>query len=146
MNHGTQFDDYLVETKFNIDLLSKENLKINSDDTQNNYSENKTLIEIETKKFDCIDDIIDRGGYNLITFKIFALTSILVIADGFYVNYFSVILIPFQSFYKISDFAIEFISGLNFLGLAFGSFISGPLTKKFTRLNLIYICIIELRY
>jgi MFS family permease len=91
-------------------------------------------IKIKIKKtYDSINEIIDFGNYNLKTFQIIGLACLLMTIVGINQSYFYYILIPFQSYYKLTDLNIEFISSLNFLGIVFGNFLVGSISKKISR-------------
>ncbi len=90
-------------------------------------------------KFHSIDEIIDKGGYTILTWKIIFLASVFVFLEGFYLTYFNFILEAFQSYYDCSDLALQMISGLNYLGMGLGSLITGFFTRRISRIALIYI-------
>ena len=69
----------------------------------------------------CLDSILEESGYNPTVFKIIILTGFIIILDGFYISYFN---------YS------------NFIGMGLGSLISGVISKKFSRTNIIIFCLI----
>ena len=146
MSNEKKFTIHDLDDTFNPDQKNQtDNLNINSfnsvsfEDLNNKYSETQILINPIHHEYDSIEEIIDKGGYNFMTFKIIIITSVMIIADGFYLSYFNNMLNPFKNYYNItSDVAIQFIAGLNFLGMGIGSLISGFLTRSFSRITLIY--------
>ena len=90
----------------------------------------------------CLDSILEESGYNPTVFKIIILTGFIIILDGFYISYFNYLISAFKSYYEISDFCIQLIASLNFIGMGLGSLISGVISKKFSRTNIIIFCLI----
>lgn len=122
-------------SKSNKESLSKD-FFFNEDKENNIDNSSKKLKKLN---YQSIDEIIDKGGYNLLTWKIIFLASLFVFIEGYYLSYFNFILEAFQSYYNCSDVALELISGLNYLGMGLGSLITGFLTRRISRISLIYI-------
>lgn len=89
----------------------------------------------------CLDAITDENGYNLNVFKVIILTAFVIFCDGFYISHFNFLISGFKSFYEVSNFSLQLISSLSFVGMGVGSFFSGILTKKFSRVYINISCL-----
>ena len=84
-----------------------------------------------------IDKIIENGYFT--KYPIFITISIFItfIANGFVVNIFNLIIIPAKQYFKASDFIIEIMAGILFIGLALGSGLASILSEKYGRAKII---------
>jgi len=128
------------------DLHSDGNSFINffSNDKKQSGSTNFNNNDNNIINYQSIDEIIDKGGYTLLTWKIIFLASVFIFIEGFYLSYFNFILSAFQAYYNCTDVALQLISGLNFLGMGIGCIITGSFTNKITRIQLIYISLFSM--
>ena len=95
----------------------------------------KSQIEHNNEKM--IDRIIENGYFT--KYPIFITISIFIsfISNGFVVNIFNLIIIPTKQYFKASDFIIEIMAGILFIGLAIGSGLASFLSEKFGRAKVI---------
>jgi len=85
-----------------------------------------------------LDKIINQRGYNCIEqWKIIIFTTIAISLEGMHFNILGMILIPFKSFFQLSDSEIQFISGVMYISVGIGSFLSGHIIKKYPRTEVI---------
>ena len=91
-----------------------------------------------------IDNVIAESGYNLIILQIYILTGIKNFLYGYYFSCLIFLIKPVKSFFKLSDFNSHLIFCLGYLGLILSSFLTGYLTDNFSRINLIYICLLNI--
>ena len=84
-----------------------------------------------------IDKIIENGYFT--KYPIFITISIFTcfIANGFIVNIFNLIIIPTKKYFNCSDFIIEIMAGIIFIGLALGSGLVSILSDRYGRSKII---------
>jgi AAHS family benzoate transporter-like MFS transporter len=103
------------------------------DEEKNLINKNTEETNSETNKFSFIDSILESQGYNLNTWKVILLVSLVLMVEGLHMNIFSSMLIPITSYYNLNPSQIQIISGLLFIGVGLGSFVSGSTTVKYGR-------------
>jgi MFS family permease len=87
-----------------------------------------------------MDRIINNYGYGPITWKNFFIVFMMISLEGFHVTFFGNVIIPLKNYYQMSEEVMQVISSIFFLALACGSFLTGHLSEKFKRRNIILIC------
>jgi MFS family permease len=88
-----------------------------------------------------IEQILEKKGYDINTFKYIFLILIIIILEGLHMSFFSQMLLPLKEYYSLTDFEIKFVSGMLFLGVGMGSILSGVITSKYERTMVIKTCI-----
>ena len=83
------------------------------------FSDEKTK-----SKFQTVDKIIDSVGYGNEQLKIIIFTTLVISIEGVHFNLFSLLLIPIKEKYQFSDLQIQIISGILFICVFLGSFLS----------------------
>lgn len=124
--------------------INKTNLSGNSKSNNSNDSNYNSFPKNSKFKYNSIDDIIDKGGYTLLTLKQIYLTFMFFFCEGFILSYFGFILQAFKSYHNCSDLTLQVLSGLNFLGMGTGSLVTGFLTNRFSRIIVIKAAIISM--
>jgi MFS family permease len=99
--------------------------------------------EDETQNLPLIDKIVSDRGYSCKEqWKIIIFTTLAISLEGMHFNILGMILIPFRNSYNLTDTHIQIISGIMYISVAIGSFLSGLLIKKFSRVNVINNCLL----
>lgn len=92
----------------------------------------------EEKPMPLMDKIInDRGYSSPQQWRIILFTTLAISLEGMHFNILGMILIPMKNLYKLSDSSIQFISGIMYISVAVGSFLSGHLIKKYPKIFII---------
>ncbi len=101
--------------------------------------ESDSLISFNSKdsKFLKLDDIMREGFLTKYPMLNLLCIYLIFIIDGIEMSYFNIFYIPFKEHFKLSDRKMEFLSSVLFVGVFFGSFFSGFLTKKYNRMNVL---------
>jgi len=129
----TDINQNLNENSMNNSSIDENFDKINTKFDNNNVKTEKKTIYYR------VEDIIDNGSYNLKTFKIIFFCCLYIFFEGFYLNYFNIIVIPFKKYYNISNLGVSIISSLNLIGMFIGHFTTGLLSEKISRVKIIKI-------
>ena len=143
-DNTNNYNQYTDEEQIHNDI---ENILylLNSSQTQNPHkNEFSYLVPKTTKKYKHnfnIDFIIETQGYNKKTIIIFLLTCIKSFIFGFYSSFLFYLLQPIEDYFKLSDFLMQFILGLNYLGIGLGSFFAVIIASKISRVYSIYFCL-----
>ena len=112
----------------------------NEEETNNFYCLELANKETSEKIFySNINEIIDRGGYNLKTIKIIIFTYIFFFIDGFCFNFFNIIANAFKDYHKISSMTLSLISSLMFISMILGNILMPILKSYMSRRNLIIL-------
>jgi MFS family permease len=109
--------------------LFESNLEKNSDDEEmikNEYLKNEPSIPL-------LDKFLEEKGYTLKTYKFIFIAFLMICIEGLHMSFFSSMLIPLQKYLLISEKSLGIISSLSFLGVGFGSLLSGLITQNFGR-------------
>jgi MFS family permease len=69
--------------------------------------------------------------------KIIIFTTLAISLEGMHFNILGMILIPFKNFYQLTDSEIQLISGVMYLSVGLGSFLSGHIIKRYPRTEVI---------
>lgn len=115
----------IVESKLGISLIGNETV-----DTQWNPLFNK-----EEKILDQVIEKIDYDGS--VYFSIF-LVFLLLCLEGLNMTLFSTLIITLKKLFLVNDHYLEALSATLFFGVGLGSAISGILTEKYGRINVIH--------
>jgi putative MFS transporter len=99
-------------------------------------------ISQEINTLPIIEQILEKKGYDINTLKYVFLVFCIIVLEGLHMSFFSTMLIPLREFYQLSDFEIKFVSGMLFLGVGTGSILSGMITNKYERTDVINICLV----
>lgn len=91
------------------------------------HEENKMLLDI----------IIEDYGYNISTFKVIFITCTILSLEGLHMTLFPNLIIPMREYYSLNSELIKMVSGILFIGVGLGSFLTGYFTKKFGRVIVI---------
>lgn len=102
-------------------------------------------INIEGLKENCnipiIDQIFEKRGYCMFTFKHIILTFLVISVEGLHMSLFSSMIIPFTTYYNLNESNVKFLSSILFLGVGLGSLISGSISSKYSRPLSINFCL-----
>lgn len=80
-----------------------------------------------------IDQILEEKGYCSFTYKHILLTFLVLAVEGLHMSLFSSMIIPLTNLYGLRESDIKFLSSVLFIGVGFGSLISGSITSKYSR-------------
>ena len=84
-----------------------------------------------------IDYILNLYNFNSVTFLIFISISMGIVVDGLEMTLMALFLIPIKKFYNLSNFELQIISSILFIGFALGCYLNGFLLSKFRRRQII---------
>ena len=112
------------------------NFKLKQND--NNNQNNKDNLN---KEMPIIDQIFEKRGYCLYTYKHIFLTFLVISVEGLHMSLFSSMIIPFTSYYNLNESNVKFLSSILFLGVGLGSLTSGYISSKYSRPYSINCCL-----
>jgi len=84
-----------------------------------------------------LDYILNQYSFNSITFLIFISISMGIVVDGCEMTLMALFLIPIKKFYNLSNFQLQLISSILFIGFALGCYLNGYVLSKFRRRQII---------
>jgi len=135
-------DDYIINEK-NFNDITNSN---------KSSSENIKLLE----KFDSLtniieecpnlDEIINESGFSCPVYIVIIMTIMRLFMYGFYEMSGNIILEPFKNYFKITQFQVEFIFSLKYIGFIIGSFLCGYISKLVKRTTIIYLNFISILF
>ena len=94
-------------------------------------------MEEEKIKLRTIEYILNKYSFNSITLLLFIAISMGITADGCEMTLMALFLIPLKKYYNLSNFQLQIISSILFLGVAIGSYLTGYILAKFRRRTII---------
>ena len=84
-----------------------------------------------------IQYILDKYSFNSITLLVFIAVSTGITANGCEMTLMALFLIPLKKYYELSNFQLQVISSILFLGVAIGSYCNGYILSKFHRKTIV---------
>ena len=84
-----------------------------------------------------IEYILNKYSFNTITLLVFIAISMGITADGCEMTLMALFLIPIKKFYNLTNFQLQIISSILFLGVAFGSYFTGYILTIFRRRTIV---------
>ena len=91
----------------------------------------------DNKKSRNLNDILLCIGLNKKIIYVYIAINMGILVDGMEMTLMSLFLIPIQKYFKISNFILQIISSVFFIGVAIGSYLSGYLLKFSSRKNIL---------
>ena len=84
-----------------------------------------------------IEYILDKYGFKSITLSVFIAVSMGITANGCEMTLMALFLIPLKKYFDLSNFQLQVISSILFLGVSIGSYCSGYILTKFQRKTIV---------
>jgi MFS family permease len=101
------------------------------------HSENEEILKKENQNIEqsipLLDKFLEEKGYTLKTYKFIFIGFLMICIEGLHMSFFSCMLIPLKSYYMVTEKSLGLVSSLSFLGIGFGSLLSGIITQKVGR-------------
>ncbi len=118
------------------------------DDSEKEIDQLSQFLNTSNERIPLIDRILNKNGYNSHVLMDIFIFFLFTLVQGYVLNIFSILLIPYKNFLNFSDSISELISAFVFLGTSMGSICSGYLSKAdriFTvKFSMILICLFQL--
>ena len=90
-----------------------------------------------SKKQKIIDRITEKGYFTKYPISVTLSILFCFISNGIIVNIFNLIIMPTIEYFKASDFMMEIMAGISFIGAAFGAICAIILSEKYSRTKII---------
>ena len=84
----------------------------------------------DNKKSRNLNDILLSIGLNKKIIFVYIAINMGILVEGMEMTLMSLFLIPIQKYFKVSNFILQIISSVFFIGVAIGSYCSGYLLKR----------------
>ena len=84
-----------------------------------------------------IEYILDKYGFKSITLSVFIAVSMGITANGCEMTLMALFLIPLKKYFDLSNFQLQVISSILFLGVSIGSYCSSYILTKFQRKTIV---------
>ena len=123
--------------------MDEKNYKLDETESKleldNQYNEDKNLLEKEKNPPISIENIISKGFLSYYPISVTISIILILITDGLTMVLISLLVIPIQGKYNLTSFTTELMTASIFFGVALGSISINYLTNKFCRIKLIKI-------